>query len=139
MYRKNTGDVPTQHMAARPGFFAVCPICLLAQSRLWRFERTLLRGPPAKSVVFAGYATLLAQSRLWRFERTLLRGPPAKSVVFAGYATACRFARTSRHKDVPRRRRWRWLRQKPRFLPKPRWAGHGCPDPALYNGFITTS
>jgi hypothetical protein len=32
----------------------------LGKSRLRRFCRTLLRGPPAKSAVFAGYATLLA-------------------------------------------------------------------------------
>src|SRR6185437_8960229 len=29
----------------------------------------------------------------------------------------------SRHMDVPRRRRWRSLGQKPRFLPEARWAG----------------
>ena len=30
--------------------------CLLAQSRLRRFARTVLRSPPSKSVVFAGCA-----------------------------------------------------------------------------------
>src|SRR5579872_1456367 len=42
--------------------------------------------PPAKSVVFAGYAGVY--NRLRRFPRTLLRWPPAKSVVFAGCAGA---------------------------------------------------
>ena len=34
--------------------------------------------------------------------------------------------------DVPRRRRWRSLGQKLRFLHEARWAGHGCPDPAFH-------
>ncbi len=35
----------------------------------------------------------------------------------------CRPECASRHMDVPRRRRWRSIRQKPRFLPDARWAG----------------
>src|SRR5579872_4083067 len=39
------------------------PYCLLAQIAPGRFERTLLRRPPAKSAVFAGCASVAALTR----------------------------------------------------------------------------
>src|SRR5579885_350499 len=41
--------------------------------------------------------------------------------------------RAVRHKDVPRRRRWRSFEQKPRFLLEAALGRAGCPDPAPNN------